>query len=129
MRQRIGAALVAAGITALLLAGSVTPARPAPLPRGPATKAVVTDPNAVLPEPQVPKPADLTPFVDPTFGSTVERIGNNVGASTAPVSGTWGSDARHVYSKQQPWSSDGSLIVTENRGGGSPSPMFLDGTT
>ncbi len=129
MRQRFGVALVAAGITALLLAGSVTPASAAPLPRGPASTTVLTDPHAVFAVPQVPKPADLAPFVDPTFGSTVERVGNNVGASTAPLPGTWGSDARHVYSKQQPWSSDGALIVIENRGGGSPSPMFLDGTT
>src|SRR5262249_54733011 len=57
------------------------------------------------------------------------RIGNNVGASPAPLSGSWGSDARHVYSKQEPWSSDQSLLSIENRTGGSPSPMLLDGTT
>jgi hypothetical protein len=33
-----------------------------------------------------------------------------------------------VYSKQQPWNSDQSLLVIENRGG-SPSPLVLDGKT
>src|SRR5206468_4231299 len=32
------------------------------------------------------------------------------------------------YSKQQPWNSDMTLYVTENRGG-SPAPLILDGTT
>ena len=129
MRQRIGTTVVAEGITALLMAGSVAAAGAAPLPRGPSATALLIDPFAVFAVPQVPKPAYVAPFADPTFGSTVERVGNNVGASTAPVPGTWGSDARHVYSKQQPWSSDNSLLTIENRNGGSPSPMILDGTT
>jgi hypothetical protein len=72
--------------------------------------------------PQVSRPRYLTPFTDPTFGSRVVRIANDPGLPTAPVSGTWGHDARHVYSKQQPWSSDNSLLSIENRDGGSPAP-------
>jgi len=79
--------------------------------------------------PPMPKPAYLVPIVDPTFATPLERVGSNPGLPTAPVSGTWGSDARHVYSKQQPWSSDQSLMTIENRTGGSPTPLILDGTT
>jgi hypothetical protein len=87
----------------------------------------VTDGGVVFSEPATPKPAYLAPTTDPTFHTQVTRIAGDVGGSTAPVAGTWGADARHTYSKQQPWSADGSLIVIENRGG--PSPLFLDGTT
>ena len=95
----------------------------------PSAPAVLTDPYRVFSVPLVPKPAYLAPFTYPTFGSSLERVGNNVGASTAPVPGTWASDARHVYSVQQPWNSDGTLLMIENHVAGSPSPMFLDGTT
>src|SRR5205814_7855351 len=78
--------------------------------------------------PQAPRPAYLTPVVDSTFGSVVERITNDAGLPTSPVPGTWGTDARHVYSKQQPWNSDNTLLTIENRGG-SPSRLILDGTT
>ncbi len=98
-----------------------------PFARGPARPAVVTDPNAVYSVPQVPKPAYLVPFTDPVFSSQVVRIGNDIGASTSPISGSWGSDARHHYSKTQPWSSDGSLLIIENNT--SPSPLILDGNT
>ena len=90
---------------------------------------LVTDPSPVYSVPQVSRPRYLTPFVDPTFGSTEERIANDPGLPTTPLSGTWGTDARHVYSKQQPWNSDNTLLSIENRGGGSPSPLILDGST
>ncbi len=122
-------ALVLAALGAVAVGSpAADPASPAPA-RGPAAPAVLTDPITVYTVPQVSKPAYLAPFNDPTFGSQVKRVGNNVGASTSPVSGSWGSDARHVYSKQQPWSSDGSLMVIENRSGGSPSVLILDGNT
>ena len=89
---------------------------------------LVTDPSPVYSVPQVPKPRYLTPFVDPTFGSTLERIASDPGLPTTPLPGTWGNDARHVYSKQQPWNSDNTLLSIENRGG-SPSPLILDGST
>ena len=88
---------------------------------------LVTDPALVFNEPATPKPGYLVPTVDPTFHSQVTRIGDDPGTSTSPVSGVWGTDARHTYSKQQPWNSDGSLLVIENRGG--TSPMFLDGNS
>jgi K319-like protein len=74
-------------------------------------------------------PGYLTPVVAVDFGTQIMRICNGAGLATTPVSGTWGSDARHVYSKQQPWNSDGTLFSIENRSGGSPSPMILDGLT
>jgi len=90
---------------------------------------MTTDPNPAYTIPAVSKPAYNVPFTDPTFQSQVTRIGNNSGASTTPLSGSWGSEARHVYSKQEPWNSDQTLITIENRNGGSPNPMILDGTT
>ncbi|MEO6461678.1 MAG: hypothetical protein ABIP29_01235, partial [Candidatus Eisenbacteria bacterium] len=66
---------------------------------------------------------------DPTFGTTLVRIAGDTGAPTAPVRGTWGADARHVYSKQQPWNADGTLLLLQNRDGGSPSRLLLDGRT
>ena len=42
------------------------------------------------------------------------------------VSGTWGSDVRHHYSKDQPWNSDGTLLALQNNGGGM---VLLDGET
>src|SRR5437773_255737 len=88
---------------------------------------ILTDPTVVLSEPNLPKPAYLVPVVPSPFGVPCMRDGSNVGLSTSPVSGSWGSDARHVYSKQEPWSADESLISIENSGG--PSPLILDGFT
>ena len=105
------------------------PATPGAAAQGPASPALITDPYAAFSIPAVARPGYLLPVPDPTFGLQLTRIGNNTGLSTAPISGTWGSDARHVYSKQQPWSSDQSMIILENRSGGSPSPLILDGTT
>lgn len=105
--------------------GSVVDQFSIPAPGG--TGAIGTDPSIVFSEPTVPKPGYLAPVADPTFHSQVTRIAGDAGTTTSPVTGVWGADARHTYSKQQPWSSDNSLIVIENRGG--PSPLFLDGTT
>jgi len=54
--------------------------------------------------------------VDPVFGTRVERITNDPGMPTLPLSGRWGRDARHVYSTQQPWNSDGTLLVIDSQG-------------
>jgi len=114
----------------LLLLWNTTLTGPARAVEGPLQEPdVVTDGSAVFSIPSVPKPTYLAPTRDTTFHSTILRVGNNVGASTAPVSGSWGSDARHVYSKQQPWNSDNTLLTIENRSGGSPTPMIIDGTT
>jgi len=88
---------------------------------------LVTDPTVVLTEPETPRPAYELPVSPAVFHVPIMRIANDPGLPTLPVSGTWGSDARHVYSKQQPWSADESLISIENSGG--PSPLILDGFT
>lgn len=89
---------------------------------------VMTDPYAVFTVPQFGRPGYLQPILDPTFGSILERIANDKDASTAPAPGKWGLDARHTYSVQQPWNSDNTLLVIENRGG-KTTPMILDGTS
>src|SRR5205807_1923570 len=67
---------------------------------------LVTDPTAVLTEPETPKPAYLVPVSPAPLGVPILRIANDPGLPTLPVTGTWGTDARHVYSKQQPWNAD-----------------------
>ena len=91
--------------------------------------SVLTDSSRVFSVPPIPRPPYLVSINDPTFGSPITRVGDDAGHSTNPVEGSWGNDARHVYSKQQPWSSDNSMITIENRGPGATSPLILDGTT
>ena len=79
--------------------------------------------------PATAKPGYLVARIDPVFGSVVTRIANDAGASTAPVPGVWGADARHVYSSQQPWNADETMLIIENRAGGSPTRLILDGRT
>ena len=102
---------------------TVDPAR-----RG-ARPALVTDPNVVFSIPSMGRPSYLIQTSDPVFTSPLVRIAGSIGSSTSPVSGTWGSDARHGYSKRQPWNADMSLVVLDNRSGGSPSTVYLDGLT
>src|SRR5439155_715853 len=91
--------------------------------------AIPADPTTAFTEPGTPKPAYLVPVRPAPFGVPIMRIANNPGLPTTPVSGTWGSDARHVYSKQQPWNAAETLLSIENRDGGSPSPPILDAPT
>src|SRR5438034_5635795 len=65
-----------------------------------------TDPTTVLAEPETPKPAYLARVSPAPFGVPIMRIANDTGLPTTPVRGTWGTDARHVYSKQQPRSEE-----------------------
>jgi hypothetical protein len=90
---------------------------------------VLTNPSAVYSVPATTEPVYLKSFTDPTFGTKVLRIAPDPGTTTSPVSGTWGSDSRHHYSKDEPWSADGAFYCLENRSGGSPSPLILDGHT
>ena len=91
----------------------------------------ITDPDLVFSIPALGQPPHLVPVHDPIFGTTVTRITGNTGEpiSGPGVAGRWGADARHVYSKQQPWNADGSLLLVQNRDGGTPSRVILDGTT
>jgi hypothetical protein len=91
------------------------------------TTSLVTDENAVFSVPQVPKPAYLTPVTDPTFGIKITRITGDSGTTIPSIGGKWGSDARHHYSKDQPWNSDGTLLAEQNSN--SPTQLFLDGNT
>jgi hypothetical protein len=113
-------------------------ASPAPPPRAiltgvrpyvPHLAIGTTDPNVVYAVPKVQRPSYLMSAIDPTFRTQVMRITGTTDTPTHSVTGTWGSDARHVYSKQEPWNADQSLISVENREGGTPSVVILDGTT
>jgi PKD repeat protein len=91
--------------------------------------ALITDPVPVFMPPATSRPDYLKLATDPTFGTRVERITDLVGAPlwTSTGGGTWGADARHHYSKDQPWNSDGTLIAMQNSG--NPRQVFLDGAT
>ena len=118
-------------LASLVFLGSFLPAgRPArpPVPAG--FHGTITDSTAVFRAPAVSRPAYLAPVTDATFGTRVTRITGDPGTPVGPGLGVWGINARHVYSKQQPWNSNGTLITIENRGGGADrSPLILDAET
>ncbi len=90
----------------------------------------ITDPWAVLTEPTLPQPAALTPIYPTPFNLKVMRIVGDPGSTFTMAtggSGTWGSDARHHYSDDQPWNADGTLLMLQNSG--SPGDVILDGQT
>jgi len=84
---------------------------------------------AVLAGGAAARPAYLVPERDPALGTTIVRIAGDTGTAIPGTKGTWGRDARHVYSKQAPWNADGSLLLLQNRDGGSPARLLLDGRT
>jgi len=89
--------------------------------------SVPTDSTNVLAEPSTPLPAYFATFPDTTFGTQIVRIAGGVGAAIGGgVPGTWGADARHHYSKDQPWNSDGTLLALQNNASGM---VLLDGET
>ena len=76
-------------------------------------------------------PGYLEPWTDPATDVRIVRITGDAGKGFAlgRAKGTWGVDARHHYSRDQPWNADGTLLAIENRGGGSPPSLLLDGNT
>jgi len=90
----------------------------------------IVDRWAVFTAPDAPKPAYLMPvFLEP-FHLKVTRITGDPGRSIALRAGgspTWGADARHHYSNDQPWSADGLLLAIQNTG--SPRSVYLNGET
>jgi len=92
--------------------------------------APIVDPWAVLTAPDVAKPAYLMPIFPEPFHLKVTRISGDAGSRIAWRAGgspTWGADARHHYSNDQPWSADGTLLTLQNTG--SPHSVYLDGET
>jgi hypothetical protein len=82
-----------------------------------------------LAEPRA-RPSYLQPFVERATGASVVRVSDDAGRAIAGLDGgVWGRDARHVYSKQQPWSADGKWLALQNRKGGSPKIVLLDAST
>ena len=131
MRRRGWTGVLLAGVLMTLAAGANPADRDGSRDdEGAPRRKPFADRLAVLAVPQIRRPAYLVPFTDPDFGSTIQRIAGDTGGPIGPIRGDWGADARHTYSKQQPWSSDGRLIVIQNRGGnGSPEVLILDGAT
>jgi len=90
----------------------------------------ITDPGIVLTVPTLAKPVFLSPIYPTPFSLKVMRIVGDSGTTitmTGGGSGTWGADARHHYSDDQPWNADGTLLMLQNSG--SPSDLVLDGNT
>ena len=75
----------------------------------PGFQTMVTDSTRIFAVPATAKPLALAPALEPTFGTRVVRIAGNTGTALGGgVSGTWASQVKHHYSKDQPWSSDGA---------------------
>jgi len=90
----------------------------------------LTDPQAVLFENTLPKPGYLAPVFPSPFGLKVLRVSGDPGTPIdfpAGARGTWGTDARHHYSNDQPWSADGTLLAIQNSA--APDYVYLDGGT
>ncbi|WP_198342161.1 CBM96 family carbohydrate-binding protein [Nitrosococcus watsonii] len=117
----------AAGNTATSDPVVVTVNNPVSHNSSPGATNLLTDANAVLSVSRIPEPAYLEPVKDPQFNTKITRISDNSGTAILNINGRWGSDARHHYSKDQPWNSDGTLLALQNSG--SPSQIFLDGKT
>jgi hypothetical protein len=125
---RMIAPLVFAWVGAVLCCASPAPAAE------PGFIDVVTDSSLVYTIPTTARPAYLAPTLDPTFRLPVVRITGNTGTNFPLLdgtTGTWGGEVRHHYSKTQPWSADGALLMIENAAssGGIPTRVILDGET
>jgi hypothetical protein len=59
----------------------------------------------VVTMPSIPRPGYLASVKDPTFGTTITRVSDQVAfGSTLP-------ELRHIYAKNQPWNADGSYLL------------------
>src|SRR5258706_6466827 len=70
--------------------------------------AVIYPPDTKLTSTTVPtlaRPSYLVPVTDPTFGTKITRISDQTAFKDTYKA------IRHIYSKNQPWNSDGSLIM------------------
>jgi len=78
------------------------------------------------------KPGYLQSATEPDFGTTFTRVTGDPGTAVgAGISGNWGDVSRLEYSKSQPWSADGRLLVISEmkRAVGPGMQLFLDGDT
>jgi PKD repeat protein len=91
---------------------------------------LVTNPALVISSPPQALPAYQATFADAAFGTPVTRVTGDTGAAF-PLgtggTGNWGADARHHYSKDEPWNPGGSLLMLQNSG--LPEDLLLDGLT
>lgn len=93
-------------------------------------QGLVTDPDVVIPMPNMSKPGYLQPDTDPNFNTVITRITGDEGDTYTDLYGNqyqWGQHSIHHYSTIQPWNSDGSLIEMQVSDG--PSVVLLDGNT
>src|SRR6266568_7098555 len=90
----------------------------------------IVDRWPVFTAPDAPKPAYLIPVFLQPFRLKVTRITGDPGSRIGLRAGgspTWGADARHHYSNDQPWSADGMLLALQNSA--APDYVYLDGET
>ncbi len=89
--------------------------------------AILNSPTTFPSISSIARPAYNTPTNVAGFGTKVTRIGGDTGAAMTGISGTWGADARHHYSKDQPWNDDMTMIKLENSG--TPGQLIIDANT
>lgn len=80
-----------------------------------------TDSSVQILEANKAQPAYRVKEKDPVFNVKTTRVGGDQGYGMATTSGqsyTWGLQARHHYSKDQPWNADQTLLGIEAIGSG-----------
>jgi hypothetical protein len=92
---------------------------------------VGTDSLAINPSPPSSRPGYFAWFIEPTYAGAAVRVAADSGTLLAPAfpDSQWKYDARHHYSKDQPWSADGSLLAIHNTRGAASAWLYLDGNT
>jgi hypothetical protein len=71
-----------------------------------------------VPIPIVPQPEYGHGIIEPTFGTVLTRITGDAGDPIGALNTSWGTIARHTYSKVQPWNANQTLISIDNHGTG-----------
>jgi hypothetical protein len=95
---------------------------------------VRTGPHEVFFPVSTAKPRYLATTTDPVFLTGITRITGDTNrpitwADPKAAAGVWARKARHHYSKDQPWNSDGTILAMDGYESGSPSHYYLDGNT
>jgi hypothetical protein len=95
---------------------------------------VHTEPYGVFFPVSTTRPDYLIMTTDPIFLTDITRITDDTNqpinwADPGAAAGVWALKARHHYSKDQPWNSDGTILAMDGYEPGNPSHYYLDGNT
>ncbi|MGH6839474.1 MAG: hypothetical protein ACREDT_11870 [Methylocella sp.] len=86
-----------------------------------------TDSNQRPTVPNIAKPAYLSSFIEPWYGTKITRITGDVGTTIPTTGGTWPSICRIGYNNRQPWNCDETVMILDTSG--LSNVLYLDGST